>query len=50
MERLLSCERTNEWPEYTQSVVNLDAEEAPDLIFGDELDAVGEDDSEEAAQ
>lgn len=49
MERLLACEAANEWPEYVQSIVDLDVNEGPDLIFGDELDALA-DDAEEAAQ
>lgn len=34
-ERLLACERADEWPGYSQSIVQLDApEEDPELIFG----------------
>ncbi len=49
MERLLSCEAVNEWPEYAQSIIDLDVNEGPDLVFGDEFDAAA-DEAEEAAQ
>ncbi len=33
MERLLACEDSNEWPGYTQSIVDLDVEQDFDLII-----------------
>jgi hypothetical protein len=48
MERLLQCEAVNEWPEYAQDIIDLDSEEASDLIFGDEMDEAS--DTDEAAQ
>jgi hypothetical protein len=36
MERLLTCEAANVWPEYVQSIVELDVPGEVDLIFGEE--------------
>lgn len=47
MERLLSCEAANEWPEYAQGVVDIDFDGGSDLIFDEPSD---DDESDEAAQ
>jgi len=39
MERLLSCESTNEWPGYVQSAVDLDVPDELELSFGDDEEA-----------
>lgn len=36
MERLLSCEATNEWPGYVQCAVDLDVPDDVELTFGDD--------------
>jgi hypothetical protein len=38
-ERLQSCEASNAWPPYAQSIIEWDIEDAPELIFGDDGDA-----------
>jgi PDDEXK-like domain of unknown function (DUF3799) len=39
MERLLSCEATNEWPAYVQCAVDLDVPDELELTFGDDEEA-----------
>ena len=36
MERLKVCLATNEWPSYTQSIIDLEIDDEVELIFGDE--------------